>query len=491
MKKQVAVLTLCLFMISIFAGTALAKNDKDNFGQLKLQNQLKWQFKHLTDIDDDWAQSDIEEALLKGFVKGYEDGTYQPNKPVTCLEVIVMLVRAAGLEDEVEGYNLTDDEEELLYKILEWAKAYVAVALEEGILSEEEIKTFNPNQGAKRYQICVYMQNILDEFDLDEDDEEFMADFIDDNLIPFKARHSVRLMARFGVVKGYPDGSFGPNRVVKRNEVAKMLNYLDDICLKNSENSYIKGTLEDIDFDDDTLTLDVEATDGEDWTFDIDEDDEVKIYYNGKLMAFDEDLEEDIETGGIIRVYVDGDDNPLLIKIYSPDEDLDSEIEILVGTLDDIDYDVDEDILTLEAVDEDFDLEIYETDDVDIYYDGDKVDFDEDLEDDIDTGGIIIALLNEDEDLEWVRIYSPDADYEILLGTLDDIDYDEEDEILTLEAIDEDFDLLIDEADGVEVYYDDDQMDYDEDLNDIETGGIIVVLLDDDGDPLWVRIFTL
>ncbi len=486
LKKQVAVLTLCLFIISIFAGTAVAKNDKDNYGQLKKQNQSKWQSKHLVDIDDDWAKGDIEEALLKGFVKGYEDGSYQPNKPVTCLEVIIMLVRAAGLEDEVEDYQLSDNEEELLYKIPDWAKAYVAVALNEGILSEEEIKTFNPNQGAKRYQICVYMQNVVrNEYNLDADDEEFMVDFSDNNLIPVKARHSVKLMARFGVVNGYPDGSFGPNRVVKRNEVAKMLNYLDDNCIKNYDN-YIKGTLEYIDFDDGTLTLDVEAADGEDWTFDIDEDDDVKIYYGGKLMPFDKYLDDDIETGGSIRVYVDDDDNPLLVKIYSPD----SEIEILVGTLDDIDYYVDDDRLTLEAVDEDFDLEIYEDDNVDIYYDDDKVYFDEDLEDDIDTGGIIIALLNEDEEMEWVRIYSPDADYDILLGTLDDIDYYIDEDILTLEAIEEEFDLEIDETDDVDIYYQDEKMHFDEDLEeDIETDGIIVVLLDD-GNPIWVRIYA-
>ena len=52
---------------------------------------------------------------------------------------------------------------------------------------------------------------------------------------------------------------------------------------------------------------------------------------------------------------------------------------------------------------------IFEADDVDIYYNDDKVDFDEDLEDDIETGGIIIVLLN-DDDPEWVRTYSPVED---------------------------------------------------------------------------------
>ena len=491
MKKRIAVLTLCVFMISIFAGAAIAKNN-NNFGQQKSQNPNG---QRLVDIDDDWAVEDIEEASEKGFLKGYEDGKFWPNKPVTCLETIVILVRAAGLQDEVDDYDLSDEEMVILKKIPDWAKAYVAVALNEGILNEAEMKTFNPNQGAKRYQVCVYMQNVLDEFNIDTDDEEFMEDFVDGNSAPLQARNSVRNMARFGVVKGYPDGSFGPMRVVKRNEIARMVNYLDDLCLKNCESNCIKGTLEDISFKGDVLTLDVEATDGEDWTFDIEEDDEVKIYYDGKLMSFDEDLEEDIEIGGIIRVYVDEDDNPLLVRISSideeNDEDIDSEIEILVGILDDIDYDADEELLSLEAIDEDFELEIYETDNVDIYYNDNAMIFDEDLEDDIVTGGIIIALMDEDEEPEWIRIYSPDTDYDVLLGTLDDIDYDVDDEILSLEAVDEDFDLEIDEAEDVEVYCDDDEIDFDEDLNDLETGGFILVLLDDEGDPLWVRIYSV
>ncbi len=319
MKKQLAVLTLCVFMISIFAGAAVAKNDNKHFGQHNSQNNFnKGHFKHLLDTDDDWAKEDIEEASRKGFVRGYEDGTYQPNKPVTCLETIVILIRTAGLEDEVDAYDLTDEDREILKKIPDWAKAYVAVALQEGIISQDEIKTFNPNQGAKRYQVCIYMQNALERCAISVDDKDFMGNFTDNDLIPLHARNCVRIMARFGVVNGYPDGSFAPMRVVKRNEIARMINNMDKNCMQNSQANILKGTLDEFGFDNDVLVLDVIDDEGEDWALEIYKDDGVDIYYDGKKLEFDEDLEK-ITRGGSISILFKQDEEPVWIRISSPD----------------------------------------------------------------------------------------------------------------------------------------------------------------------------
>jgi len=388
-------------MISIFAGAAIAKND-NNFGQQKSKNTNG---QRLVDIDDDWAAEDIEEASIKGFLKGYEDGKFWPNKPVTCLETIVILVRAAGLQDEVDDYDLSDEELMILKKIPDWGKAYVAVALNEGILSEDEMKTFNPNQGAKRYQVCIYMQNVLDEFNIDPDDEEFMEDFIDGELVPLQARKSVRNMVRFGVVNGYPDGSFGPMRVVKRNEIARMVNYLDNICIQNSESYILKGILDEVDYEDDILTLNMTDNENEEWEFDIDEEDDVDIYYDGNKLDFDEDL-EDIEVGGAIRILLNENEDPVWVKISAPVEEED--YVLLRGILDAVDFDGD--VLSLDVIDseeEEWEFDIDEEDDVDIYYDGQKLDFDEDLED-IEARGTIRILLNENEDPVWIKIYSPE-----------------------------------------------------------------------------------
>lgn len=47
-----------------------------------------------SDIDGHWASSYIKRALNEGLAKGYEDGTFQPDRPVTEPEFLAMLLRA-------------------------------------------------------------------------------------------------------------------------------------------------------------------------------------------------------------------------------------------------------------------------------------------------------------------------------------------------------------------------------------------------------------
>lgn len=51
------------------------------------------------DIKDDyWAREAIEALAEKGYVNGYEDGTFHPNAPITRAEVATILSRI--IDDE-------------------------------------------------------------------------------------------------------------------------------------------------------------------------------------------------------------------------------------------------------------------------------------------------------------------------------------------------------------------------------------------------------
>lgn len=45
------------------------------------------------DITGHWAEKDIQRAIQRGLLKGYPDGTFQPDKPVTRAELAVILNR--------------------------------------------------------------------------------------------------------------------------------------------------------------------------------------------------------------------------------------------------------------------------------------------------------------------------------------------------------------------------------------------------------------
>ncbi|NLY08834.1 MAG: hypothetical protein GXZ11_02880 [Tissierellia bacterium] len=51
-----------------------------------------------TDIAGHWAEKTIEEALDKGQFKGYEDGTFKPEKSLTVAEFTTLVARALGIE---------------------------------------------------------------------------------------------------------------------------------------------------------------------------------------------------------------------------------------------------------------------------------------------------------------------------------------------------------------------------------------------------------
>jgi hypothetical protein len=457
MKKKISIIVLCFFVLTIFAGGAAAKNNNPNKGPNKVKKQItenRGQQVKFIDIDFDWAKDEINKAALKGYMKGYGDGKFQPNKPVTCLEAIVALISTLEQEGEIDLDDVDSGiSKSLLKKIPDWGKVYVAAAIEEGILLESEMKTFNPNQGIKRYQVAVYFARMaengygdyiddlidddkeadfdlesaiddleeaiaviddlidsdeaedlnLDEFlnkledlleelkDLDEEsmDQELIDELIDEvedlidelddinedakeeeyddivtelnkaikllkkvgsNLneyfesqeqekfrfkdkdqIPLQARDSIKLMQRLCIMFGDSDGKFSPMRVVKRNEIAAMLNRLDDnyFCKKKNTYDQVTGILENIDYDADKKIFSLIIIDEEeDFVDKIEFTDEDRLYYDGRLVSFKQNFDEekyaaieDIKTGGKIRVCLDDQDQVVWVKINSPEED--------------------------------------------------------------------------------------------------------------------------------------------------------------------------
>lgn len=52
-----------------------------------------------TDIQGHWAKDSIERAVVKGYVEGYENGTFRPDLNVTRAEFIKMVIIALNKKD--------------------------------------------------------------------------------------------------------------------------------------------------------------------------------------------------------------------------------------------------------------------------------------------------------------------------------------------------------------------------------------------------------
>ncbi len=87
-------------------------------------------------------------AVQYGIVKGYTNGTFQPDAPITRAEALKMLVLAAQLpqneESATQQLTLTDVKEK------DWFAPYVKLSLWYGILGGYDDKTFKPDRHVSR-----------------------------------------------------------------------------------------------------------------------------------------------------------------------------------------------------------------------------------------------------------------------------------------------------------------------------------------------------
>lgn len=176
----------------------------------------------LTDIAEHWAKALIEKSVELGFVNGYEDGTFKPNRKVTRGEFATMIARALNMNlDNSESSFMDADETPA------WAKPYIQAIKKVGFISGYEDGTFRANKEMTRSELVTIIVRALGL----EVDPNVKLDFKDAEQVPVWARPYVATAVKAGLIKGYGDGKFNPNRASTRAEaitlVIAMLNAME------------------------------------------------------------------------------------------------------------------------------------------------------------------------------------------------------------------------------------------------------------------------
>ena len=142
MKKLIVLVISFMLVLGLGSQVAFAQLGNGNGNQ---NNGQQGQF---SDTKGHWAETAIAKMQQYGFINGYNNGTFQPNKPVTEAEAIVMVVRAMDLEDDAQDADLSTLVDNLS-NVPDWATGYLQVALDNEIITESELLSSHPNQGAK------------------------------------------------------------------------------------------------------------------------------------------------------------------------------------------------------------------------------------------------------------------------------------------------------------------------------------------------------
>ncbi len=166
---------------------------------------------------DDWAYDAIMVLVEKGIVSGDDEGTIRPDGNVTREEVAKMMIVARGFEIGSDAaLDIADPE-----SVADWAKGYMATAIEKGIISGYEDGTVKGNSVVNRAELATIIVRSLNA-SIDNFDETSFADVTTDD---WYAKY-VECAKTLGVVNGYEDGTFKGEATVTRREAFAMVQRL-------------------------------------------------------------------------------------------------------------------------------------------------------------------------------------------------------------------------------------------------------------------------
>ncbi len=330
MKKILKIFLISIMIFTMVITSAYAfpwkNNNKAKFNNnKKINGQIIEKIIERIDFCDllgyKWAEKCINKMSKKNIIKGIGNGKFAPARASKEIETIILCLRIMDWDDDLD--EASDD----------WMTPYITRANEKGLITDDELEDFNPNNPSTRSKTAMYITRTLG---LDKEAQKHMdeiLDFNDFNSIPDEHIGYVYVVNDLGLMIGYKN-NFNPNKPIGRAELAVLLSRVDDIV--DTDMSYtVEGEIKVV--TDDYITLKV---DGHNKKYKLSE--EVSVYIEDKEKEI-----EDLEKGMTAELEIE--DNQV-INIEVTDED-DNEAKIFVrykGVLKDINRAKDDEIKSID-----------------------------------------------------------------------------------------------------------------------------------------------
>lgn len=177
-----------------------------------------------------WAKDAVEEMSDSGIIKGYEDGTFRPDKAVTKEEAMVLVARICGFsessskeyieianavcKDILDGYN-TQYESEVSYMLYR------------GLISTSDLPTYfsdkNASTALKRHEAAVILSKLVDYNCTISEKSRYDLTFLDSGSIPENAKAYVEYAVKNELMNGMGENMFVPDGEVTRAQMATLL----------------------------------------------------------------------------------------------------------------------------------------------------------------------------------------------------------------------------------------------------------------------------
>ncbi|MBU7008209.1 S8 family serine peptidase [Phosphitispora fastidiosa] len=242
-----------------------------------------------SDISGYWARDSVLRLAALDIVNGYE-GRFNPQAGVTRAEFAAMIVRALGLAGEAgtaRGMSSGYTDVGTGY----WASGSILVAREKGLIQGYSDGTFKPEAKIRRVEITAILVRALD-LAAGNGLKEPGEVFTDSDQIPQWAYDAVKIAYGYGLINGYPDGSFGPDRNATRGETAALI---EKVLREMGAEFTFYGSIQSVDKSSRLMTLDIH---GQSEAFHFRPDTEIRI------DGVDGDI-AGLKTGDYVAVILD------------------------------------------------------------------------------------------------------------------------------------------------------------------------------------------
>ncbi len=192
----------------------------------------------LSDVQGNWAQSLIVALADQGIIRGYPDGTFQPNAPMTRAEFAAIITKAFPKAPVRGTANFVDVPTNY------WDYNTIQTAYSIGFMSGTRDGRFNPEDNITRVDVLVALANGLN---LPPSNQPIT--FQDATQIPDYARSSIATAVANHLIVNYPDINFlNPNKIATRADVAAFIyqalvnsGAVKPLAASDTTNQYIVG----------------------------------------------------------------------------------------------------------------------------------------------------------------------------------------------------------------------------------------------------------
>ncbi len=186
-----------------------------------------------SDIQGNWAASQINDWVNKGLAKGYQDGTFKPANSITRAEFMTLANHAFGFSaaapDKFSDVSSTD-----------WFAGEVAKARAAGYISGYQDGTVRPNEQISRQEVASMLTRIA-KLEITPDNTALNG-FEDAGDIPEWSKGAISAVVNKGFMHGYPDQTYQATKNISRAEAIVTLdNAISISAIASIDKTYDKA----------------------------------------------------------------------------------------------------------------------------------------------------------------------------------------------------------------------------------------------------------